>query len=97
VFPGVTTLFEIAMEGGMEQPLRPIGLVGELFARWVEDSLQPAPRRVVGQALPRSYAVDMWLMNVADHQFKRLSDGEYKGNYFWPMSGPTGRSISSPT
>ena len=38
-----------------------------------------------------SYAVDMWLMDVSDKQFTKLSDGEYKGNYYWPMYGPSGQ------
>jgi tricorn protease len=91
-FPGVTTLFEISVEGGMEQP------IPTDWGSW--GSYSPDGSKLVFSRHPGvwsrkhyrgSYAVDMWLMDVNEKQFTKLSDGDYKGNYYWPMYGPSGQ------
>ncbi|HEY8751688.1 MAG TPA: hypothetical protein VIM11_27155, partial [Tepidisphaeraceae bacterium] len=92
VFPGVTTLFEISAEGGMEQP------IPTDWGSW--GSYSPDGSKMVFSRHPGvwsrkhyrgSYSVDMWLMDVADKHFTKLSEGDYKGNFYWPMYGPNGQ------
>ncbi|HSZ60061.1 MAG TPA: hypothetical protein VK797_30740, partial [Tepidisphaeraceae bacterium] len=91
VFPGVTTLFEISAEGGME---RPIPTDWGSWASYSPDGSKLAFSRHPGvwsrKHYRGSYAVDLWLMDVAGGQFTKLSDGDYKGNYYWPMFGHDG-------
>jgi tricorn protease len=37
-----------------------------------------------------SYAADLWVMDVKQKKYVQLSDGDYKGNYFWPMYAANG-------
>jgi len=55
VSPGVTTLFEIRWKAGMEQPLPTDWGSWGSYSPDGSRYLQPAPRRVVAQALPGSY------------------------------------------
>jgi len=92
VFPGVTTLFEIPAEGGMERPL-PTDWGSS--ASYSPDGSKLAFTRHPGvwsrKHYRGSYAVDLWLMDVNAREFTKLSDGTYKGNYYWPMYGQDGQ------
>jgi tricorn protease len=92
VFPGVTTLFEISVEGGMPQP---IPTDWGSWASYSPDMSKLAFTRHPGvwsrQHYRGSYAVDLWLMDVSEQAFTRLGDDEYKGNYLWPMYGHAGQ------
>jgi tricorn protease len=92
VFPGVTTLFEVPVDGGMPQP---IPTDWGSWASYSPDMSKLAFTRHPGvwsrQHYRGSYAVDLWLMDVADNTFTRLGDEEYKGNYLWPMYGHDGQ------
>ena len=91
VFPGVLTLFEISAEGGMEQA---ISTDWGSWASYSADGTKLAFSRHPGvwsrQHYRGSYAVDLWLMDVAAKKFTKLSDDDYKGNYLWPMYAPNG-------
>jgi tricorn protease len=92
VFPGVTTLMEISVDGGMEQPL-PTDWGS--WASYSADGSKMAFTRHPGVWSRRhyrgSYAVDLWLMDVSSKQFTKLADPDYKGNYLWPMYGRDGQ------
>jgi tricorn protease len=90
-FPGVTTLFEIPLEGGMEQPL-PTDWGSS--ASYSPDGAKVAFTRHPGTWSRKhyrgSYAADIWLLDVATKKFTKLGDADYKGNYLWPMYGRNG-------
>jgi tricorn protease len=91
VFPSVTTLFAIAAEGGMEQPIE---TDWGSWASYSPEGSKLAFTRHPGtwsrQHYRGSYAVDLWLMDVSAKKFTRLGDPDYKGNYLWPMYGRNG-------
>jgi tricorn protease len=91
VFPSVATLFEISVDGGMEQPLR---TDWGSWASYSPDGSKLAFTRHPGvwsrKHYRGSYAVDLWLMDTTGKKFTRLGDGDYKGNYLWPMYGNDG-------
>ncbi len=91
VFPGVATLFEISPDGGMEQPL---ATDWGSWASYSSDGSKMAFTRHPGvwsrKHYRGSYAVDLWLEDVAKKTFTRLGDENYKGNYLWPMYGRDG-------
>ncbi len=91
VFPSVTTLFEVGIDGGMEQPL-PTDWGS--WASYSADGSKLAFTRHPGvwsrKHYRGSYAVDLWLEDVASKKFTPLSDPDYKGNYMWPMYAHNG-------
>lgn len=91
IFPGITTLYEISVEGGMEQS------VPTDWGYWA--SYAPDGRKLAFTRHPAvwwrkhyrgSYAADLWVMDAAAKTYTRLGDPEYKGNYHWPMYGRNG-------
>jgi tricorn protease len=91
VFPSVSTLFEISVDGGMEKPL------STDWGSWASFSLDGAkmaftrhPSVWNRQHYRGSYAADLWVMDVANKSFNKLGDQDYKGNYLWPMYGRSG-------
>lgn len=91
VFPSVATLWQVSPEGGMEQP---IPTDWGSWASYSPDGKQLAFSRHPGvwsrKHYRGSYAVDLWVEDVADKKFTKVSDGDYKGNYLWPMFGHDG-------
>ncbi|MBI5386454.1 MAG: PD40 domain-containing protein [Verrucomicrobia bacterium] len=91
VFPSVATLWEIAVEGGMEQP---IATDWGSWASYSPDGTKLAFTRHPGvwsrKHYRGSYAVDLWLMDVAAKKFTKLGDDDYQGNHLWPMYGRNG-------
>ncbi len=91
VFPGVATLFQVPVDGGMEEPL-PTDWGS--WASYSPDGKKLAFTRHPGvwsrKHYRGSYAVDLWLMDASSREFTRLGDSDYKGNYFWPMYGNDG-------
>jgi tricorn protease len=91
VFPTVASLYQIPVDGGIEQPL-PTDWGSS--ASYSADGSKMAFTRHPGvwsrKHYRGSYAVDLWLMDVAAKKFTRLGDGDYKGNYMWPMYGRGG-------
>jgi len=91
VFPSVSTLFEIPVDGGLEQP---VSTDWGSWASYSPDASKLAFTRHPGvwsrKHYRGSYAVDLWLEDVAAKKFTRLGDDDYKGNYLWPMYGHAG-------
>ncbi|MCX6638493.1 MAG: S41 family peptidase, partial [Acidobacteria bacterium] len=91
VFPTVATLFEVSVDGGLEQPL-PTDWGS--WASYSPDGSKLAFTRHPGvwsrKHYRGSYAVDLWLMDVAAKTFSKLGDDEYKGNCLWPMYAGNG-------
>ena len=92
-FPTVATLFEVPVEGGIEQPL-PVD-----WGAW--GSYSPDGKKLVFQRHPSvwsrkhyrgAYAADLWVMDVAAKTYSntRLGDPAYHGNSLWPMYGADG-------
>ena len=87
----MTTLFEISVDGGTEQPVP---------TDWgASASYSPDGKRMAFTRHPAvwtrkhyrgSYAADLWVRDIAANSFTRLGDPEFKGNYFWPMYGANG-------
>jgi tricorn protease len=91
LYPGIPSLYEVSVEGGLEQP------VATDWGYW--GGYSPDGRKIAFNRHPMvwwrkhyrgSYAADLWLMDVAAKKFTRLGDDDYKGNYFWPMYGNNG-------
>jgi tricorn protease len=91
-FPTVATLFEVPLEGGVEQPL-PVD-----WGSW--GSFSPDGKKLAFTRHPSvwwrkhyrgAYAADLWLMDVATKTYAKLSgQDEYQGNWLWPMYGNKG-------
>jgi tricorn protease len=91
VFPGVTTLFEISVDGGMEEPVpTDWGSWGSFSPDGSKLAFSRHPGVWSRQHYRGSYAVDLWLMDVGSKKFTKLSTDDYAGNYFWPMYGHNG-------
>ena len=92
VFPTVTTLFQISVEGGIE---RPVATDWGSWASYSPDGSKLAFTRHPGvwsrQHYRGSYAVDLWLMDLNPKRFTKLSDSNYQGNSLWPMFGRDGQ------
>jgi tricorn protease len=91
IFPSVSTLFEIPIDGGLEQPI--LTDWGS-WASYSADGAKLAFTRHPGvwsrKHYRGSYAVDLWLEDVGTKKFTRLGDDDYRGNYLWPMYGRNG-------
>ena len=90
-FPSVSTLFEIPVDGGMEQS---IATDWGSSASYSPDGTKLAftrhPSGWTRQHYRGAYATDLWLMDVAAKKFTKLGDADYKGNYLWPMFARNG-------
>jgi len=91
VYPEVQTLFEVPLDGGMEQPLK---TDWGAWASYSPDGSKLAFTRHPSvwnrQHYRGSYAADLWVMDVNAKSFVKLGDEDYKGNYLWPMYGRNG-------
>ena len=92
-FPSVATLFEVPIEGGIEQPL-PVD-----WGAW--GSYSPDGKKLVFQRHPSvwsrkhyrgAYAADLWILDIPSKTYSssRLGDPAYRGNSLWPMYGADG-------
>jgi len=92
VFPGIPSLYEVALDGGLEEPL-PID-----WGYW--GSYSPDGKRFAYNRHPMvwsrkhyrgSYAADLWVLDVDNKSSKKLLDADVpdaeKPNNFWPMYG----------
>ncbi|MES1258745.1 MAG: biopolymer transporter Tol, partial [Acidobacteriota bacterium] len=94
-FPTVATLWEVPLEGGMEQPLPTDWGASASYSR---DGSKLAftrhPAVWSRQHYRGAYAADLWVMDThagdAAKKFTKLGDPDYKGNYLWPMYGRNG-------
>jgi tricorn protease len=90
-FPSVSTLFEISVEGGMEESIATDW--GSSASYSADGSKLAFTRHPSGWSRKHyrgAYATDLWLMDVGAKKFTKLADADYKGNYLWPMFGRSG-------
>ncbi|HEY3836713.1 MAG TPA: S41 family peptidase [Bryobacteraceae bacterium] len=91
VFPTITTLFEVGIDGGTEQAVP---------TDWgASASYSPDGKHMAFTRHPSvwsrkhyrgSYAADLWVQDVEANTFNKLGDADFKGNYLWPMYGANG-------
>ena len=85
-FPSVATLWEVPVDGGIETP---ISTDWGSSASFSQDGSKMAFSRHPGvwsrKHYRGSYAVDLWVEDIASKKFTKLEDPDYKGNYLWPM------------
>src|SRR6266567_2593530 len=90
-FPSVTTLWEIPVEGGIEQP---VPTDWGAWASYSPDGAKLAftrhPATWSRKHYRGSYAADLWVMEVASKKFTKLGSEDYKGNRLWPMYARNG-------
>jgi tricorn protease len=90
-FPTVATLWEVPLEGGIEQP---VPTDWGAYASYSPDGAKLAfmrhPSVWSRKHYRGAYAADIWVMDVAAKKFTKIGDDDYKGNRFWPMYGLNG-------
>ena len=90
-FPSVANLYEVSVEGGLEQP---VPTDWGSWGSWSPDGSKLAfsrhPQNWTRKHYRGSYAADIWLMDASAKTYKDLRDPEYKGNMLWPMYGAKG-------
>jgi len=92
VYPGIPSLYEVAIDGGLEQPL-PVD-----WGYW--GSYSPDGKHLAYNRHPMvwwrkhyrgSYAADLWVLDVDSKASKKMLDAglpdSEKPNNFWPMYG----------
>ncbi len=95
LYPGITNLYEVPVDGGLEKA------VPTDWGYW--GSYSPDGKRLAFNRHPGSwsrkhyrgsFAADLWVMDVAARTFKRVVDNdlpdEQRANNFWPMYGNNG-------
>lgn len=90
-FPTVATLFEVSVDGGIEQPLpTDWGSSGSYSPDGKKLAFMRHPSVWSRKHYRGAYAADLWVMDLAAKTYKKLGDEDYKGNYLWPMYGNNG-------
>jgi tricorn protease len=91
MYPGIPNLYEVSIDGGLERA------VPTDWGYW--GGYSPDGSKLVFNRHPMvwwrqhyrgSYAADLWVMDVKAKKYTHLADGDYKGNYFWPMYAADG-------
>jgi tricorn protease len=91
MFPGIPNLYEVPIAGGLETAVSTDwGYSGSYSQDGSKLAFNRHPMVWWRQHYRGSYAADLWVMNVSTKKFTHLEDGDYKGNYFWPMYASDG-------
>ncbi|HLW55348.1 MAG TPA: S41 family peptidase [Candidatus Angelobacter sp.] len=91
MYPGIPNLYEVSIEGGLEKPVpTDWGYWGSYSPDGSKLAFNRHPMVWWRQHYRGSYAADLWVMDVKNKKYTHLSDGDYKGNYFWPMYAADG-------
>ncbi|HEY6249900.1 MAG TPA: S41 family peptidase [Candidatus Angelobacter sp.] len=91
MYPGIPNLYEVSIEGGLEQPVpTDWGYWGSYSPDGSKFAFNRHPMVWWRQHYRGSYAADLWVMDVKQSKYTHLADGDYKGNYFWPMYASNG-------
>jgi tricorn protease len=91
MYPGIPNLYEVGIEGGLERAVpTDWGYWGSYSPDGSKLAFNRHPMVWWRQHYRGSYAADLWVMDVKDKKYTHLSDGDYKGNYFWPMYASDG-------
>ncbi len=86
LYPGVANLYQVAVDGGLEQPMpTDWGYSGSFSPDGSKFAFNRHPAVWSRQHYRGSYAADLWLMDVKAQKYTHIADEQYKGNYFWPM------------
>jgi tricorn protease len=88
-FPTVATLFEVPVEGGVEEPL-PVdwGASGSYSPDGKKLAFMRHPSVWSRKHYRGAYAADLWVMDTAAKSYAKISgQDDYKGNWLWPMYG----------
>jgi len=89
-FPSIGTLYEVAVEGGMEKPIK---TDWGSWGSWSPDGTKLAFTRHPASTRKHyrgSFAADLWVMDVSAKSYRPLTDPEFKGAMAWPMYGSRG-------
>ncbi len=86
-FPTVATLFEVPLEGGIEEPVpTDWGASGSYSPDGGKLAFMRHPSVWSRKHYRGAYAADLWVMDVAAKTYTKLSgQDDYKGNWLWPM------------
>src|SRR5438105_2002597 len=92
VFPGIPSLYEVPLEGGLEQPLpTDWGYWGSYSPDGKQFAFNRHPMVWSRKHYRGSYAADLWVTDIPQRTFRKLLDNdlpdEQKPNNFWPMYG----------
>jgi tricorn protease len=91
MYPGIPNLYEVSIDGGLEQPVATDwGYWGSYSPDGSKFAFNRHPMVWWRQHYRGSYAADLWVMEVKEKKYTHLADGDYKGNYFWPMYAADG-------
>lgn len=91
LFPGIPNLYEVSLEGGLEKPVpTDWGYWGGYSPDGTKLVFNRHPMVWWRQHYRGSYAADLWVLDIKSKKYTHLSDGDYKGNYFWPMYAADG-------
>jgi tricorn protease len=90
-FPNVATMFEVSVDGGIEQPIETDwGSSGSYSPDGAKLAFTRHPSVWSRKHYRGSWAADLWVEEIATRKFTKLADPDYKGNYLWPMYGRNG-------
>src|SRR5512140_2749279 len=91
VYPGIPSLYEVSIQGGLEQPVpTDWGYWGDYSADGSKFAFNRHPMVWWRKHYRGSYAADLWVLDTAAKKYTRLGDEDYRGSYFWPMYGSNG-------
>jgi tricorn protease len=89
VFPTVATLFEVSVDGGVEEPVpTDWGASASYSADGKKLAFMRHPSVWSRQHYRGAYAADLWVMDTSSKAYTKISgQDDYKGNWLWPMYG----------
>jgi tricorn protease len=92
LYPGIPNLYEVAIDGGLEQPLpTDWGYWGSYSPDGKKLAFNRHPMVWSRKHYRGSYAADLWLLDLPQRAFHKLLDAdlpdEQKPNNLWPMYG----------
>ena len=91
MYPGIPNLYEVSIDGGLERAVpTDWGYWGSYSPDGSKLAFNRHPMVWWRQHYRGSYAADLWVMDVNAKKYTHLSDGDYKGNYFWPLYASDG-------
>jgi tricorn protease len=92
LYPGIPNLYEVPISGGLEQPLpTDWGTYGSYSPDGQRFAFNRHPAVWSRKHYRGSYCADLWVADLATHNFRRLLDNDLpdaeKPNNLWPMYG----------
>ena len=93
-FPTVATLWEVPVEGGIEQPVpTDWGASGSYSPDGTKLAFTRHPGVWSRKHYRGSYAADLWVMDVAAKKFTQAGRRRLQGQQLWPMYGSRRRDL----